>query len=86
MSLLDTEDEIWNDAYKRAFIERARAVVESRSCNFTMAQYLDRQFKLAIKNYFIGEIVWEPDFSGTTMHHYVLYEDKVTGPEWLKID
>ena len=87
MSILDHEDIIFEDALRRSVVNNAKAVIDSRSCVFKMAGALERELKIATKDYFVGEIVWCIEVSNlTTIYHYVLYEDKDGNPEWLKID
>ena len=87
MSILDHEDIIFEDALKRSFINNAKAVIDSRSCVFKNAGKLERELKIATKDYFVGEIVWNVELSNfIDIHHFVLYVDKDGNPEWLKID
>lgn len=86
MSILDHEDIIFEDALKRSFINNAKAVIDSHSCEFKMAGELARELKIVTKNYFVGEIVRCVDLSCSLMRYFVLYVDKDGKPEWLEID
>ena len=87
MSILDHEDISFEETLKRSFINNAKAVIDSRSCMIKNAGKLERELKIATKDYFVGEIVWCIDLSTfIDIHHFVLYVDKDGNPEWLKVD
>ena len=87
MSILDHEDIIFEDALKRSFINNAKTVIDSHSCIFKNAGALERELKIATKDYFVGEIVWCVDLSNfIDIHYFVLCVDKDGNPEWLKVN
>ena len=86
MSILDHEDIIFEEALKRSFINNAKAVIDSHSCEFKITGELERELKIVTKDYFVGEIVRDVDLPRLQMHYFVLYVDKDGKPEWLEID
>ena len=87
MSILDHEDISFEETLKQSFINNAKAVIDSCSCMIKNAGKLERELKIATKDYFVGEIVWCIDLSTfIDIHHFVLYVDKDGNPEWLKVD
>lgn len=87
MSILDHEDISFEETLKRSFINNAKAVIDSRSCMIKNAGKLERELKIATKDYFVGEIVWDIDLSNFNhLRYFVLYVDKDGNPEWLKVE